>query len=55
MTDSEVVESIRKKFQNIRRKIDSLNRGAGQKEAFEIKPFSETYFDYLSRYSNNLV
>lgn len=53
--ESEVVDSIEKKLKNIRKKIDSISNDENQIEAFEIAPFTDSYFDYLSRYSNNLI
>lgn len=53
--DSEAVDSVEKLLKNIKRKVDSLSKDKNQKEAFDVDPFTNSYFDYLNRYSNNLV
>ncbi|MCC5904607.1 MAG: hypothetical protein JJU13_00240 [Balneolaceae bacterium] len=53
--NSEAVDSVEKLLKNIKRKIDSLSKDKNQKEAFDVDPFTNSYFDYLNRYSNNLI
>ncbi|MDZ7720126.1 MAG: hypothetical protein U5K72_15025 [Balneolaceae bacterium] len=53
--ESEVVDSIEKKLKNIKKKIGSLSNNENQMEAFDVEPFTISYFDYLSRYANNLL
>jgi len=53
--DSEAVDSVEKLLNNIKRKVDSLSKDKNQKEAFDVDPFTNSYFDYLNRYSNNLI
>lgn len=53
--DSEAVDSIEKLLKNIKRKVVSLSKNKYQKEAFDVDPFTNSYFDYLNRYSNNLM
>lgn len=55
LIDPDAVDSVEKMLKNIKRKIKTLRKDSSQKEAFEIGAFSESYFDYLSRYSNNMV
>lgn len=53
--DPDAVDSVEKMLKNIKRKVKSISKDSGQKEGFEIGTFSESYFDYLSRYSNNML
>jgi len=53
--DSEAVDSVEKLLKNVKRKVDSLSEDNNQKEAFDVDPFTNSYFDYLNRYSNNLI
>jgi hypothetical protein len=55
LIDAEAVESVKRLFKNISKEIEKYFKTASQKEAFEITPFSYNYFEYLSRYSNNLL
>jgi len=55
LINTDAVASVEKMFKNIKKKIKSAKEDSSQAEAFDIGPFSETYFDYLSRYSNNMV
>ncbi|MCC5941852.1 MAG: hypothetical protein JJU37_09955 [Balneolaceae bacterium] len=53
--DSEVVDSVERLLRNVKKKVDSLSDDKNQKEAFDVNPFTHSYFDYLNRYSNNLI
>ncbi|MEX0661345.1 MAG: hypothetical protein WEA58_15590 [Balneolaceae bacterium] len=53
--DSEAVDSVERLLKNIKKKVDSLSHDKNQKEAFDVNPFTSSYFDYLNRYSNNLI
>lgn len=53
--DSDAVDSIEKHLKNIKKKVNSISKDKNQKETFEIDPFTNSYFDYLNRYSNNLI
>ena len=54
LTDSGSIDSVEKILRNIKRKISASTR-PDQIEAFEIGPFTESYFKYLSNYSNNIL
>ena len=53
--DSDAVDSIERTLKNIKKKVRSFSMDKTQAEAFDIEPFTSGYFDYLSRYSNNLL
>lgn len=53
--DSDAVDSIERTLKNIKKKVRSYSKDKKQTEAFDIDPFTSGYFDYLSRYSNNLL
>jgi hypothetical protein len=53
--DSDAVDSVERTLRNIKKKVRSYTKDDGQVEAFDIEPFTSGYFDYLSRYSNNLL
>ena len=53
--DSDAVDSIERTLKNIKRKVISFGKDEQQTEAFNVEPFTSGYFDYLSRYSNNLL
>lgn len=53
--DSDAVESVERVLKNIRKKVLAHAKDNGQAEAFGVEPFTKGYFDYLSRYSNNLL
>ena len=53
--ESEAVDSVERLLKNIKKKVDSLSQDKNQKEAFDVNPFTNSYFDYLNRYSNNLT
>ena len=53
--DSEAVDSVERLLKNVKKKVDSLSKDKNQKEAFDVDPFTKSYFDYLNRYSNNLI
>jgi flagellin-specific chaperone FliS len=53
--DSEAIDSVEKHLKNIKRKVNSLSKDKNQIEAFDVDPFTSSYFDYLNRYSNNLI
>ena len=55
LVGSEVAESIEKTLRNIKKKVDAVSEDKRQIEAFDINPFTESYFSYLSHYSNNLL
>ncbi len=48
-------DSIERMLRNIKAKTDSASKNKNQTEAFNINSFSKDYFDYLKRYSNNLL
>ncbi|MEX2411387.1 MAG: hypothetical protein WD607_08465 [Candidatus Paceibacterota bacterium] len=53
--DSDAVESIERTLINIKKKVNFYSKDKKQLEAFDIEPFTSGYFDYLNRYSNNLL
>lgn len=53
--DSDAVDSIERSLINIKKKVGAFSKDKKQIEAFDIEPFTSSYFDYLSRYSNNLL
>jgi len=53
--DSDAVDSVERALKNIKKKIQTYSNDKKQMEAFDIEPFTSSYFDYLSRYSNNLL
>jgi len=55
LIDSNAVESIERTLKNIKKKVSSHSKDKKQLEAFDIEPFTSSYFDYLSRYSNNFL
>lgn len=52
---SETTDSLERILRNIKKKTESFSDDKGQVEAFDVKPFSESYFKYLNNYSNNLI
>lgn len=52
---SETTDSLERILRNIKKKTDSISGDEKQAEAFDVKPFSESYFSYLNNYSNNLI
>jgi hypothetical protein len=52
---ADATESIERLFGNLKKKTASVSENENQKEAFELTPFKESYFNYLNRYSNNLL
>jgi len=52
---SETTDSLQRILRNIKKKTESLSDNDKQAEAFDVKPFSESYFRYLNNYSNNLI
>lgn len=52
---SETTDSLERLLRNIKKKTESVSEDEKQGEAFEVKPFSESYFKYLNNYSNNLI
>lgn len=55
IVESDAVNSVEKVLKNIKKKVSSYSKDKKQTEAFNIEPFTSTYFEYLSRYSNNLL
>jgi hypothetical protein len=55
LIDADAAESIEKLFGNLKKKTASVSENENQKEAFELTPFKESYFNYLNKYSNNLL
>ena len=55
LIESDSVDSVERTFKNIKKKLRSYSKDNNQKVAFAIEPFTSEYFDYLSRYSNNLL
>ncbi|HKJ30218.1 MAG TPA: hypothetical protein VKA34_00255 [Balneolales bacterium] len=53
--DTDIVISLSKLFRNIKKKTDSISKDKNQLEAFDVIPFTESYFKYLNSYSNNLL
>lgn len=52
---SETTDSLERILRNIKKKTESISGDEKQAEAFDVKPFSESYFKYLNNYSNNLI
>lgn len=52
---SETADSLERVLRNIKKKAKSISGDEKQAEAFDVKPFSESYFKYLNNYSNNLI
>lgn len=53
--DGKAVDAIEKKLRNVKKRVIGVSENPKQAEAFDVKPFTSEYFDYLSRYSNNLL
>ena len=52
---SDATDSIERMLRNIKKKADSVSKDKNQVEAFNINPFTESYFNYLNNYNNNLL
>jgi len=55
LVGAETTDSLERKLKNIKKKITLISETENQIEAFDINPFSESYFKYLNNYSNNLL
>lgn len=55
LVGSDTVNSLERMLRNIRKKATFISKDRNQIEAFDINPFTESYFNYLNNYSNNIL
>jgi|AntDeeMinimDraft_5_1070356.scaffolds.fasta_scaffold02655_3 hypothetical protein len=52
---SDAADSLERMLRNMKKKAAAVSEDKNQIEAFEVNPFTESYFKYLNNYSNNLL
>lgn len=52
---TDAIDTIERTLKYVKREIESVSVDVNQVEAFEIEPFTKDYFEYLNRYSNNIL
>lgn len=55
LLDKDVIDSTERALKNIKQAVLKEFKPHNQTEAFDIEPFTASYFNYLSRYANNIL
>ncbi len=55
LIETDILETVERMLKNVKKKAEAVSVDINQIEGFEVDPFTKDYFNYLNKYSNNIL